>query len=98
MLAVIAKGDTMWIKANDYKGGTLRYDTLDGKQIAYHCDTAFCVQVGRGSKGSYKNKYVIRGSLARAVLYYNGINIGNGYKKRLLMPSASKRPVLARQF
>lgn len=70
--------------------------TLDGKRIAYSDNTEFLVQVGRG-KGKYQTKYSFKGELARAVMYYRGINIGNGYKKRLVMPAAN-RPVLARGF
>lgn len=87
---------TGWIKDITYQGGDLRYNELDGKRIAYHKDTEFLVQVGRGPKGSYRNRYSIKGNLAQAVMWYNGINIGNGYKKRLLMPSASRNPILAR--
>lgn len=70
---------------------------LDGKTIAYTDRTVFAVQVGRGPKGSYFNRYSIVGDLARAVFWYRGINIGNGYKKRLIMIGANK-PVLARHF
>jgi hypothetical protein len=70
--------------------------TLDGKRIAYTDDTEFLVQVGRG-KGKYQTKYSFKGELARAVMHYNAINIGRGYKKRLIMPNAM-RPVLAREF
>jgi len=69
---------------------------LDGKAIGYCDQTEFLVQVGRYS-GKYQTKYRFTGNLAQAVRYFNCINIGNGYKKRLLMPSANK-PVLARQF
>jgi len=75
----------------------VKVDNLDGKKIAYCDQTEFLVQVGKGSKGSYKTRYSFVGNLRQAVFYYNCINIGNGYKKRLLMPS-SKNPVLARQF
>jgi len=68
---------------------------LDGKKIAYHEHTEFLVQIGRGQKGGYVTRYKITGNLLQAVLYYRAINIGNGYKKRLLMPSANK-PLLAR--
>lgn len=68
--------------------------TLDGKRIAYTDTTTFEVQVGRG-KGAYTTRYSFKGELARAVFYYRGINIGRGYKKRLVMPDAI-RPVLAR--
>lgn len=66
---------------------------LDGRQVAYTPETTFLVQVGKG-KSSYGTRYVFTGDLRAAVQYYNCINIGNGYKKRLLMPSA-KKPVLA---
>ena len=66
---------------------------LDGKKISYSEETMFLVQLGKG-KGSYKTKWHFKGSLSQAVSYYNGINVGLGYKKRLLMPS-SKNPVLA---
>lgn len=70
--------------------------TLDGKRIAYTDDTTFEVQVGRGKSG-YTTRYSFKGNLHQAVLYYRGINIGKGYKKRLVMPDAI-RPVLARAF
>lgn len=66
---------------------------LDGKKITYHSETVFLVQVGKGSS-AYQTRYSFTGNLAQAVSYYNSINIGNGYKKRLLMPS-SKQPTLA---
>lgn len=74
---------------------TLRTGSLDGREIAYSSETEFLVQVGHGRKGGYRTKYRFTGNLAQAVMYYNAINIGRGYKKRLYMPSASK-PVLAR--
>lgn len=70
---------------------------LDGKKVAYHSETEFLVQLGRYRKGSYSTRYVIVGNLAMAVGYYNGINIGNGYKKRLIAPSFNK-PLLARAW
>lgn len=71
--------------------------TLDGKNIGYSSETEFLIQIGKG-KSSYKTRYAFKGNLEQAVLYYRGLNIGNGYKKRLLMPSCSKNPVLARHF
>lgn len=73
--------------------------SLDGRKIGYSSETVFLIQVGKGYKGSYKTKYSVKGSLGQAVMYYNGINIGRGYKKRLVMPSSPRnRGVLARQF
>ncbi len=70
---------------------------LNGKKIAYHSETTFYVQIGKGKKGSYKTSWSFTGNLARAVMYYNGLNIGNGYKKRLVCWDMNK-PLLARQF
>jgi hypothetical protein len=70
--------------------------TLDGKHIAWHDTTVFLVQVGRGRKGAYKTSYNCGPNLARAMMYFNGINIGNGYKARVFVPSFN-RPVLCRK-
>jgi hypothetical protein len=74
----------------------LKTAVLDGKRIAYHSETVFLVQVGRYSKGSYTTRYSIVGNLGQAVMWYNGINIGRGYKKRIYVPSFNK-PLLARE-
>lgn len=76
----------------------LKESILNGKLIGYSSETEFLVQVGRGRKGSYKTNYRFKGDLARAVKYYVAINIGLGYKKRLIMPSASRNPVLSKQM
>lgn len=70
---------------------------LDGKEVAYHEGTEFLVQIGRYQKGSYKTRYRFVGDLVQAVRWYNGVNIGNGYKKRLISPSLNK-PLLARAW
>jgi hypothetical protein len=75
----------------------LLYGSLDGKQIAYTSETTFLIQVGKDKKGKYKSRYSIKGDLGTAVFYYNGINIGKGYKKRLLVRDFNK-PVLARAW
>jgi len=67
---------------------------LDGKRIAYSSESHFHVQVGKG-KGKYKTKYSFKGELGQACMYYLGVNVGNGYKKRLFCPEMNK-PVLAR--
>ena len=74
----------------------LKYAELTGRRIAYCTETEFRVEVGKGRKGGYKTHYVFRGNLGKAVLYYDAINIGRSYKKRLVMPS-SPQPVLHRQ-
>ena len=70
--------------------------TLDNKRIAYTDETEFLVQVGKG-RGSYSTRYRFTGDLAQAAFYYRGVNVGNGYKKRLIAPSFNK-PTLAKQF
>ncbi len=69
---------------------------LDGHRVAYSSETIFRVQIGKGAKGSYRDRYTIKGNLSQAVILFNGINIGNGYKKRLYS-DGMRHPVLARQ-
>lgn len=72
----------------------LNVTQLNGKKIAYHSQTQFQVQIGY-KKNRCNTRYVFTGNLAQAVKYYESINIGNGYKKRLVMPTSLK-PVLLR--
>jgi hypothetical protein len=72
----------------------LYVNELDGKKVAYSSETHFYVDVGKGPKGSYKNRHHNMGSLVQAVTVFNSINIGNGHKKRLRM----ENEVLARKF
>ncbi len=74
---------------------SIKEATLDGRHIAYSSETKFLIQVGKGSKGSYKTRHTVIGNLAQALIYYTGINNHSGYKKRLYAPSMNK-PVLAR--
>ena len=68
---------------------------LNGKQIAFHKTSIIKIQIGWGRQG-YKTKNAFGPSeFARAVITYNGINIGNGYKKRLYCETLNE-PVLAR--
>jgi hypothetical protein len=66
----------------------------NGKTLDYHSGTKFTVQSGRYTKGSYKTRYSFTGDLYSALMYYEGINIGRGYKKRLVMNDK----VIARSF
>jgi hypothetical protein len=67
---------------------------IDGREITYSEDTEFLIQIGKGSKGKYRTKYKIIGNLYQAYFYYKSINIGNGYKKRLLVPIFNKPSLL----
>lgn len=67
---------------------------VNGRSVCYTDNTVFMVQVGK-NKSAYKTKYSFKGDIRQAAFYYECINIGNGYKKRLLMSGANK-PVLVR--
>lgn len=68
---------------------------LDGKNLAFASNTEFYIQVGKG-RGAYKTRMKFLGDeFARGVMYYKGINVSNGYKKRLISWNLNK-PVLAR--
>lgn len=73
----------------------LREGILNGKRIGYTNYTLFLIQDGKGIKGKYKTRYSIIGDLGQAVMFYNAINIGNGYKKRLVL-DCNKPQVLAK--
>lgn len=70
--------------------------TLDGKKLVYTNMTEFLVQIGK-NRSAYRTKWRFVGNIHQAVTYYRGLNVGYGYKKRLLMPSA-KHPVLAKEL
>lgn len=70
---------------------------LDGKAIAVTDETVYLIQVGFKSKGAYKTRFTVVGNLPQALLLYKGINVGNGYKKRLISYNLNN-PLLARQF
>jgi hypothetical protein len=70
---------------------------LDNKKIAFASNTEFYIQIGKGSKGGYKTKMKFLGDdFTRGFMTYQGINIGNGYKKRLISYNMNK-PVLCKQ-
>jgi hypothetical protein len=73
----------------------IKYITIDGKRMVYTSMTEFLVQVGK-NRSAYRTKYKFVGDIQQAAAHYRAINVGLGYKKRLLMPNA-KRPVLAKQ-
>ena len=68
--------------------------TIDDRKVAYTSETLFLVQLGK-NRGSYRTKWTFKGDPFEAAKYYRALNVGLGYKKRLLMPNA-KRPVLAK--
>ena len=72
------------------------FDTTHITLLDPPIQTLWCVQVGRYSKGAYKPIYSMHNA-AQAMRYYHCINIGNGYKKRLLRVSGAKTLVVAKQ-
>lgn len=70
--------------------------TLNDREVSYTAQTNFLVQVGHGPKGEYKLRYCFTGSLLQAVMYYNSINIGRGFKKRLQMVEGGKAKTLCK--
>jgi hypothetical protein len=69
--------------------------TLNGKKLAYTDATEFVVQVGKGTKGSYKTVYSTTGALGAAVTVYQGIRADGDNKKRLVAVGFNK-PLLTR--
>lgn len=68
---------------------------LNGKKLIFHKDSTILVQLGKG-KSSYRTRYSFKASeFSKAVFYFNCLNVGKGYKKRLIVPSFNK-PLLAR--
>lgn len=70
--------------------------TIDSRKLAYTSETVFLVQVGK-NRGAYRTMWSFNGDPFEAAKYYRGLNVGRGYKKRLLMPHA-KHPTLAKQI
>jgi hypothetical protein len=62
--------------------------------IAPKCTGKWSVQVGKGDKGSFTERYCLD-SENQAWFYYASINIGNGYKKRLVAPEGG---IVARSY
>lgn len=60
--------------------------TININNVEYEVNekTKYQVQVGRYDS-RYENVYVFYGNHTQAWLYFQSINIGNGYKKRLLV-------------
>lgn len=58
---------------------------LYGKPVEYTHLTEFNIELGKGPKGKYKVQYHLMGSLQQAITYYEGITLGKGFKKRMIM-------------
>lgn len=69
---------------------------INGRSIAYSELARFCVQTGR-HKSAYRTKASFGAAgLEQAIMNYKMLNIGNGYKKRLVLLDKNMRAVLSR--
>jgi hypothetical protein len=66
---------------------------LDGKKYPYDDNTKFRTEVGRGD-GPYNDIRYTCPTPQQAWMWYSGVNIGNGYKKRFVMIRGAKRTIL----
>lgn len=57
---------------------------IDGKDYSYDSEDVWLVEIGKGSKGKYQARYSLD-TPHQGMRYFNGVNIGNGYKKRLVL-------------
>jgi hypothetical protein len=69
---------------------------IDGKDYTYSEGDKWSVEVGRWEKGSYRGRYSLD-TPYQAMRYFNAINIGRGYKKRLSLIQGEKRITVVRQ-
>lgn len=70
---------------------------IDDKVVEYTEQARWQVQVAKGPKGAYGTRWEFNASAGgQACMYYRGLNIGNGYKKRLLILDGGKKTILAR--
>jgi len=69
---------------------------IDGKDYTYSEGDVWSVEVGRWGKGAYLRRYTLE-TPYKAMWYFDGINIGRGYKKRLSLIQNGKRTTVARQ-
>lgn len=69
---------------------------VNGREVSYSDTTKFLVQVGKGEKGAYTTRYSFTGDIRKAGFYYECMNIGNGYKKRLVMENNGRKCLLVR--
>jgi len=67
---------------------------IDGKDYTYSEGDLWNVEVGKGS-GSYKVRYSLD-TPHQAMWYFNAINIGRGFKKRLTLVQNSSKTRIAR--
>jgi len=75
---------------------TIKIAIVDGRRIRYSDSTYFKVQVGCGHKNRYETRWGTP-NLDQAVSLYNGLNVGPGFKKRLVMRGGHSSSLIARK-
>ena len=69
---------------------------IDGKTYTCEQGDLWCVEVGRYARGAYKPRYTVE-TPQQGTFYYRAINIGRGYKKRLVLERANgQRTIIAK--
>ncbi len=69
---------------------------LNGKEVVFSEHSIIEVQMGKNTS-NYKTHYEFQAKdFHLAIFYYNALNIGNGYKARLICKTLN-RPVLAKK-
>lgn len=68
---------------------------IDGKDFVYNAGDVWKVEVGKGEKGGYHSRYTLD-TPHSAMFYFNGINIGRGFKKRLSLIQNGKKVTVAK--
>ncbi len=79
--------DDMALLGNRMDHQKIKTDFVNGHRICYTGETVFQVEIIGNEYSDWTVKYKIAGDVGRAVMMYKGINIGNGYGKRLVMPN-----------
>lgn len=64
--------------------------SLNDKMVAYTDENIFRIEFAHGQKGRYRLQNQIKGDLPRAVMLYNMLNIGMGFRKRLVCRDFNK--------
>lgn len=68
---------------------------IDGKDWSYNVGDRWKVEVGKGEKGKYHSRYTLD-TPHMAMRYFNAINIGRGFKKRLSLVQNGKKVTVAK--
>jgi hypothetical protein len=68
-----------------------------GRLLLEESISMYTVEIGRYTKGSYKVRWRFDNE-TQAVMYFNGINVGRGYKKRIRKDGKTIARVFSEMF